>query len=254
MRKLLLVLVAAVVASAALAASASASNSWGGYHWARTANPFTITLGDNVSSAWETYLQTAASDWSANTGGNPLNAAVGAGLSRSKRCSPNAGRVEVCDAAYGNNGWLGLATIWLSKGSAHITQGTAKMNDTYYALPKYDTPAWRGAVVCQEVGHTWGLDHQDTSGADFHTCMDYANNPATDNMHPNSHDYQELSIIYNHSDSSTTIGSSAASSTDAGRDAAPTSVTRNDRIKDSTIVERFADGSARVTYITWAIG
>ena len=32
------------------------------------------------------------------------------------------------------------------------------------------------------------------------------------------------------------------------------SVSRNDRIKDSTIVENFADGSARVTHITWASG
>src|SRR6266545_5385670 len=115
LRKLLLVLVVAAAASAALASSASANHSWGGYHWARTANPFTVTLGDNVSSAWESYLQTAATDWSANTSGNPLNAAVAPGLARNKHCSATAGRVEVCDAAYGNNGWLGVATIWLAE-------------------------------------------------------------------------------------------------------------------------------------------
>src|SRR6266567_7362536 len=32
-------------------------------HWARTANPFTIKLGDNVSSAWDSYLAVASSDW-----------------------------------------------------------------------------------------------------------------------------------------------------------------------------------------------
>jgi len=39
--------------------------------------------------------------------------------------------------------------------------------------------------MCQEIGHIWGLGHQDESGADFHTCMDYATNPDADNMHPN---------------------------------------------------------------------
>ena len=253
LRKLLVLVAAAAVSAASLASSASANHSWGGYHWARTANPFTISVGDNVSSAWDSYLQTAASDWSANTSGNPLNASVTAGSSRGK-CKPTTGRVEVCDDAYGNNGWLGQAQIWLARGSLHITQGTAKMNDTYYAPGmKYDTAAWRGAVMCQEVGHTFGLDHQDESGADFHTCMDYASNPDADNMHPNTHDYDELAIIYSHLDSSTTIASTTAS-TDATRGAAPVSVSRSDRIKDSVIVERFADGSARVTHITWAIG
>jgi hypothetical protein len=83
--------------------------------------------------------------------------------------------------------------------------------------------------------------------------MDYASNPDADNMHPNTLDYDELAIIYSHLDSSTTIVSTTAS-TDATRRAAPVSVSRSDHIKDSTIVERFADGSARVTRITWAIG
>ena len=33
----------------ALAAVASAEHSWGGYHWGRTVNPFTLEHGDNVS-------------------------------------------------------------------------------------------------------------------------------------------------------------------------------------------------------------
>jgi hypothetical protein len=43
------------------------SHSWGGYHWARTANPFTLKLGDNVSSGWDTYLAMASIDWSQST-------------------------------------------------------------------------------------------------------------------------------------------------------------------------------------------
>lgn len=170
------------------------------------------------------------------------------GQSRPRSCQATPGQIEVCSDAYGPNGWLGLAQIWANR-TAHITQGTAQVNDTYYtAGSKYDTPEWRAAVVCQEVGHAFGLDHQDTSGADFHTCMDDADNPATDNMHPNQHDYQQLATIYgSHLDTLTTIGATKGNTS-------PTSVTRTDRIANSTIVERYADGSSKTTFIVWAVG
>ena len=58
---------AALLAVTALATTAYANHSWGGYHWARTANPFTLTLGDNLSPSWDPYLAIAASDWSSST-------------------------------------------------------------------------------------------------------------------------------------------------------------------------------------------
>jgi hypothetical protein len=119
----------------------------------------------------------------------------GKNLSNPKRCTPQTGRVEVCNAKYGSNGWLGIAQISIDR-NGHITQGTAKMNDTYYSTAKYNTPYWRSHVICQEVGHTFGLGHQDESGADLHTCMDYASNPDEDNNYPNQHDYEQLRAIY----------------------------------------------------------
>jgi hypothetical protein len=243
MRKTLLIFAAAALSVGIFTSTASASHSWGGYHWARTANPFTIKLGDNVSSSWDSYLATAANDWSANTAGNPLNATVGAGSGAGK-CRASWGRVEVCNDAYGPTRWLGIAQIWASA-DLHITRGTAKVNDTYFNTPKYDTPAWRAGVMCQEVGHTFGLGHQDESGADFHTCMDYADNPDADNMHPNRHDYEELATIYSHLDATTTIGRSSTAG-DAVR------VARTDHTDHSVIVRRFADGSRQITLIIWA--
>jgi hypothetical protein len=242
MRRFLIVLSIAVLGAGASASPAAATHSWGGYHWARTSNPFTIQLGDNVSSDWDRFLGTAASDWSADTAGNPLNATVVAGATRPKPCKAQNGHVEVCATTYGNNGWLGLAQIWVTS-SGHIVKGVAKMNDTYYSLPKYDTDFWRGAVMCQEIGHTFGLDHQDESGADLHTCMDYATNPDADNTHPNYHDYQQLAIIYTHLDSTTTIAASQATH------ASGIVGTQVDR---STFVKRFADGSRLITFIVWA--
>lgn len=176
----------------------SDSHAWGNYHWARTSNPFHVKLGDNVTSAWDSYLVDANADWNASS---VLNTSIVAGQSN-KRCRPTAGRGEVCNGSYGQNGWLGLAQIWLSGG--HISQGTAKMNDTYFNMAAYNTPAERRHVMCQEVGHIFGLGHQDESGASLKTCMDYAQD-STYSQHPNAHDYQMLESIYNsHLDSSNT--------------------------------------------------
>lgn len=244
MRKLLIALSIATLGIGASAAPAGATHSWGGYHWARTSNPFTLKAGDNVSAAWDSYLRTAASDWSLDTAGNPLNVNVVAGATRPRSCRAQTGHIEVCSAAYGSTGWLGVAQIWVGS-NLHITKGTAKMNDTYYSLPKYDTPEWRAAVMCQEIGHTFGLDHQDTSGADFHTCMDYASNPGADNMHPNFHDYEELAIIYTHLDSTTTIAAPA-------QGAGSSRVVSITHVNRSTVVKRFADGSMVIRFIVWA--
>lgn len=202
--------VVAVATSAALFAStgvAYATHSWGGYHWARTSNPFTLKLGDNVTSVWDAYLATTSDDWSVSSVLDTVIVSGGGG----KNCRPTSGRVEVCNKKYGNNGWLGIASVWVS--GTHITQGTVKLNDTYFLSQTYNTPAWRNLVMCQEVGHTFGLGHQDEffDNANLGTCMDYTNNPST-NQHPNIHDYDQLELIYAHLDGTTTVGSATTPS------------------------------------------
>lgn len=192
--------------------SAYATHSWGGYHWARTSNPFRLALGDNLSGNWKPYLSTTSTNWSIS---DVLDTAIVPGQAKSN-CRPTSGRVEVCNKSYGNNGWLGLAQIWIS--GLHITQGTTKLNDTYFNTSTYNKPAWRNFVMCQEVGHTFGLDHQDTTfnNTNLGTCMDYTNDPdgtiygQLSNEQPNAHDYEELDIIYSHLDSFTTLGQSTA--------------------------------------------
>ncbi len=187
-------------------AVALASHSWGGYHWARIANPFTLQLGDNVSTAWDSYLRTTSSDWSIST---VLDTTVVNGQSNIN-CKATNGRVEVCNKKYGPNGWLGIAQIWVS--GSHITQGVVKVNDTYFSAGKYNTPAWRNLVMCQEVGHTLGLNHNDEifTNTPTGTCMDYSNDP-TPNQHPNQHDYEQLVTIYGHTDTITTVGAALLS-------------------------------------------
>lgn len=205
-------LLATIIVFATLAATAYASHSWGNYHWARNSNPFTVKLGDNVGSAWDSQLALASSDWSQSS---VLDTTVVTGQSNPKNCRPVAGRVEVCNNRYGNNGWLGIAQIWAS--GNHITQSTVRLNDSYFNTSKYNTPAWRQFVMCQEIGHAFGLNHQDENfnNANLNTCMDYTSDP-TGNQHPNSHDYAQLETIYAHLDSFTTLTASAASKGQSG--------------------------------------
>lgn len=249
------------VAAAAIcifAVALYANHSWGGYHWARTSNPFTVKLGDNVSSTWDSYLSTASSDWSQST---VLNTNVVAGQSSKRRCGPTSGRVEVCNSTYGNNGWLGVAQIWLS--GTHITQGTVKMNDTYFNTATYNKPEWRQMVVCQEVGHTFGLDHQDENfnNANLGTCMDYTSNPLgpPSNLHPNKHDYDELVTIYTHLDSTTTVGQtinhpSAMTDVDYENVNQWGRLVRESRDHGQSVYELdFGAGRKIVSFVTWTL-
>ncbi len=234
----------AVTAFAAIAGTAAATHSWGGYHWARTANPFTLRVIDSMTADWDDNLDKAIVDWDSSTVMNLTKEAGDSSTRARKRCVAVKGKVHACNAAYGFNGWLGLAQIWAS--GSHITQATAKMNDSYFASASY-TETNRQHVICQEIGHDWGLGHQDESGADLNTCMDYAN--ALDNPGANAHDYAQLATIYAHLDSTTTIATGLAGSSSAK----PVRVERTDRIADSTITEHFQDGTRRITHVFWAL-
>jgi hypothetical protein len=203
-----------------------------------------LNLGDNVSQAistdptsnWDTYLATTSSDV-ANQGWDHSTVLdtdiISPGGVDPKTCKPKAGRVDVCNAKYGRNGWLGVAGVYAS--GAHITKSYVKLNDTYFNTTKYNTPGWRNLVMCQEIGHAFGLDHTDEvhDNPNLGSCMDYTNDPdggeggasSTDlsNEYPggddpttdtveSDHDYAHLNTIYEHLDGTTTISSSSATS------------------------------------------
>lgn len=270
---------ALVIALTALGtAPSNAAHSWSTYHWGRTANPFTLQLGDNVSGDWDGHLVTASADWSSTaydgqtdpqTGvvvENPIRTTVTAGGSMPRKCRPTSGRIEVCNATYGNNGWLGLAQIWLSGG--HIVQGVAKMNDTYFKLSTYNNPNEKLHVMCQEVGHAFGLGHQDESGISLDTCMDYfsntgANAGSTVSTRPNLHDYGQLTAKYvvgkgGHLDSTNTFKGTGAANANGGglvnapglqEDGTPAGASRS---RGDVYITRIGPDHFIVTFITWA--
>ena len=237
-----------LLAALLLAAPASATHSWNNYHWARQSNATALKVGDNVTSAWDTYLANATAQWDRSA----LTLVPAAGSSN-KRCGAVSGTVQVCNSKYGQNQWLGLAQIWLSGG--HIVQGTAKMNDTYFEMAKYNNPDERAHVMCQEVGHDFGLGHTSEDGSVQDTCMDYSTSPTS--TAPNQHDYDMLASIYGHSDPTTSIASSSSSSAKGPslaerEDSRPYRTDRHDSKRFTVIEERFSDGSMRVAHYVWA--
>jgi hypothetical protein len=174
-----------------------------------------------VTSQWTSFVDVAVnSDWNNRSVLSLTEQAAPSGTSR-KRCSPISGQVLVCNDSYGQRGWLGIASITLDT-KGHITSGTTKLNDTYFNTSRYNTPEWRAMVTCQEIGHDFGLGHQNEIFNNVNTgsCMDYTNapqggvvggfnyGPAKD--HPNGHDTDQLDIIYNHTDSYGTASELAA--------------------------------------------
>ncbi len=180
------------------------SHAWSTYRWAPYPGERTIQLNSNLNGTWAPFLVTASTDWTASS---VLNTTVFPGIKNPKTCKPTFGQVEVCNASYGRNGWLGIAQIWLSGG--YIVQGVVKLNDSYFNLSQYNTFSYRSLVACQEVGHTFGLGHQDENqtNANLGSCMDYSNHPAG-NEHPNAHDYEQLEIIYATAPSTLTLTAS----------------------------------------------
>ena len=188
------------LATLAFSSASMADHSWGKYKWKPSSIPFNLDLGDNVNSDWDGHLLGASTDWSVSA---VLGTTVVTGSTDPASCNPEPGNVQVCNHPYGENGWLGIAQIFISRGFT-ITAGLAKLNDTYFDTPYYNTAAWRRLVMCQEIAHTFGLDHQDETfdNVNLGTCMDYTDDPdgsidgELSNEYPNQHDYDQLESIY----------------------------------------------------------
>jgi hypothetical protein len=194
------------------AVAALANNTWSGYHWPEEpgdphVGSISLTLVDFLDDAYGTEYGEAVDDWdrNSNTGKGPLDfIRLNGSGDRPAACNNDAtnaagakidGTIHVCNGTYGTNGWLGLARIWVAS-NGHIDAGVALMNDSYMLDdPTYAVPNAVQHVLCQEIGHTFGLDHQGSPKKQ--SCMNSRwglTNP--DFIGPNQHDYDTLDEIY----------------------------------------------------------
>ncbi|WP_210330413.1 hypothetical protein [Aliikangiella sp. G2MR2-5] len=179
--------------------SAIANHAWGSYHWARTTTSFDLRLVDSTTSDWSSYVTQAVVDWSNSSVLNIVEETGDTSTRTRRKCNAQSGTIRICNLAYGQNGWLGIAGISVDS-NGHIVKGYTKLNDTYFAWDYYNNPLWKQSVTCQELGHDIGLGHQDEdfNNQPLFSCMDYQDPPYPE---PNQHDYNQLEAIYGHTDS-----------------------------------------------------
>jgi hypothetical protein len=132
------------------------AHNWGSYHWDKGGSAIYVYQYNYAAYANEAELARRQA-W--NTIGILYNYAVNYHTD-----------VSVYDGNFGNTGWGGLASLesldwdWGCWCFDHISHGHARVN-MYYGYG-----AWsRQFIFCQEVFHTYGIDHDNSGG-----CMDYA--------------------------------------------------------------------------------
>ena len=183
MRRSLIVAFVSLVGLLAIATVASADHAWSTYHFpGDNLNP---TVVDKTSSSL--YDVTAGvQEWAAL--GTPIQPQI---------TTAKKGDITVTEAF--NRSWLGLARIFID--GDHITKGEVKLNTKL--LDDYPIAAAEH-VLCQEIGHVLGLDHNRNGGqggSPDDTCMnDQVNLFTTQYISPNSHDTDQLNATYNHAD------------------------------------------------------
>ena len=190
-----------------------------GYHLKRVdVDPLVLRVQDNhdfyVGEAytvdWPAIFQTVIADWSESDQISPTVIGGYGGLYLDLS-AVNKGKTHIksYNGYYGDTGWLGIAFISIGDFEGHIRSGEAYVNEFYiedFYWPDggsqytgFNEPdEWQG-VMCQEIGHEFGLDHTDGD-----TCMNTgAREPMNDT--PNDHDAEQLTeMMHDHGDGGTT--------------------------------------------------
>ncbi len=261
MKRIALAALVAVVISTA----SYADNSWGTYHWASAAIPFNLAIVDSTTDDWDGYVSQAVTYWNMSIVLEMAKEDGNTATRTRRRCKPPGGKVRICNLAYGNNGWLGLAGISIDS-AGHITSGYTKLNDTYFAQDSfYDNPAWRQSVTCQELGHNVGLSHQDEDfyNISLSSCMDYQISPY---QYPNAHDYEQLEAIYDHTEGASDDGGGGGGcNAPQGKGCNKGKANSNNgdigwgmslgrRGQTESFMRIDPDGTRHITYVTWVEG
>ncbi len=152
-----------------IVSAASADHSWNGYHW--PSDNLSPTVVNKASSPLYD-VPAGVTEWA------ELPTLINPTLTNA-----NKGNITVTEAF--SPFWLGLARIFVEDG--HITKGEVKLNTRL--LNSYG-PVAADHVLCQEIGHVLGLDHNRTETG---TCM---NDQVLGFPTPNQHDTVQLNIIY----------------------------------------------------------
>jgi len=169
--------------------------------------PLRLKIANALTSDWDEYFTMAIEDWEGAArvdGDADVLSLQTERLEADPACTPIEGVMKVCNNDYGATGWEGINECLIM--GDFIISSVAKMNE-YYLHPDKFMGLLQGSTatiqdkrrytMCHEIGHGFGLSHQDEtfSNADLNTCMDYSSRPQN-NLRPNPADYQALNRLY----------------------------------------------------------
>ena len=233
-----------------LVATAGANHSWNGYHWARTSNPFTLQLGDNVSGLWDGML---------DDGGRPTGTARSTCTRRSSRAGRGrrtVGRLPVASrsAALATATPAGSASPRSGSAAARTSRRASSRTTTTTSATRATSTTTRPRCSTSSARRSdtpSGSTTRTSPAISLNTCMDYYHNTSASDVlstHPNKHDYDELDTIYTHTDSTSTVGGSAGFLPDA-----VPSFARANEVSHSKYVQDLGNGRQLVTWVYWAV-
>jgi len=169
--------------------------------------PLRLKIANALTSDWDEYFTVAIEDWEGAArvdGDADVLSLQTERLEADPACTPIEGAMKVCNNDYGATGWEGINECLIM--GDFIISSVAKMNE-YYLHPDKFMGLLQGSTatiqdkrrytMCHEIGHGFGLSHQDENfiNADLNTCMDYSSRPQN-NLRPNPADYQALNRLY----------------------------------------------------------
>lgn len=225
-----------------------AGSNLGSRHWGTRRVPFVLQMGDNVDGSWQQYFRRAASQWSE---ADEVDMKIVNGGTTGRACEPTNGRVEVCNADYGNNGWLGLTRLYYD--GDHFTRVTVQFNDFYFNQPggEYNSRKARVHTACHELGHSLGLPHPPNSSG---SCVNDSLDRIEDTLAPVRQNFEDLADLYDHRDRQQTVNRSAGATSSSDTFFDPTTIagaTRDGDVQHRVIDTPNGDGTGVVSFVTW---
>jgi len=156
-------------------------------------NGLDLELQNALDETWQDEFSLAVEDWDEGTP-DALTLSTKRVAVDYTTCSPVEGVMKVCNANYGETGWLGINEVLKTVPGGVIIQSVAKMNEHYLLNAGQDD---RQYTMCHEIGHGFGLPHtdEDFNNADLGNCLDYSSRPEN-NLHPDESNYLRLQSMY----------------------------------------------------------
>jgi len=153
-------------------------------------NGLEMKIYNALSEDWYSYLDQAVQDWG---NGPPKSLSLSTEIvPYDFDCSPIKGHIKACNGNYGYTDWKGINESILIDG--YIVSSTVRLNDFFM---KAATSGSRQYTICHELGHGFGLPHNDENffNKDLGSCLDYTVRPEQ-NQQPSAYDFERLAELY----------------------------------------------------------